>query len=240
MEVTIVYQPNATINMEFPYQGIHMGNVVRYHSFPGVPPTIPAPPTPPPPPYMPCVDDSCPGNLAIQHHATIAGFGHSFYNFDRAKYNMCWSSGRGDTKNANVWHSACDEKGANLWIARIKYSNTYKTIGGYTRMSWSRNNQYMPSYDTFLFQVDNGYNVLAGTGVHSTYTGAIYVYNSYGPTYGQGHDWYVSTNMQTGYIQFGHTYKCRTGNYGTNTCRNDFGITYSSWAIQEAEMWTEH
>jgi len=241
MEVSILYQPNASISMEFPYKGIHMGNVVRYWNFPGQPPAVPSPPAPPPPPFIPCTDSTCPGNLAITNHETIAGFGHSFYEFDRKKYSMCYSTARGDTRSASQFHTNCDHSGPNLWITRIKYSSTEKIIGGYTRLSWDRTNQYMPSYDTFLFQTSNNeWSRLAGSGTVSTFTGAIYTYNSYGPTWGQGHDWHVSSNMQTGYVNFGHTYKCRTGNYGTNTCRDDFAASYSSWSIQEAEMWVEH
>jgi len=46
--------------------------------------------------------------------------------------------------------------------------------------------------------------------------------------------------MKTGYANFGHSYKCRIGNYGQDTCRGDLIGAYSAWTIQEGEMWSQN
>ena len=46
--------------------------------------------------------------------------------------------------------------------------------------------------------------------------------------------------MTGGYCNLGHDYACQVGSYqgGSNSaCSNDFCGSYSSWSIQELEVW---
>jgi len=43
--------------------------------------------------------------------------------------------------------------------------------------------------------------------------------------------------MTTGYCNLGHDYACQVGSYGSSSCQNDFCGSYSSWTIQELEVW---
>jgi len=154
--------------------------------------------------------------------------------------NLCYSSSRGDTLNSNVWHSKCNDKGKTIYFVKVVYSNVEYNIGSYQRETWAGGGYYNDA-EMGLFQLTpNVHKFVAGAGPHSGSGNAMYRSNNYGPTYGAAHDWYVSSNMRTGYAQFGHTYKCRTGNYGGNACRSDFIGSYSSWSISEQEMWAEN
>merc|ERR1712216_1115916 len=122
------------------------------------------------------------------------------------------------------------------------YSSNVKIVGAYTKSSWSGGGD--ADGGEYLFQIspvaNESWATEAGSGPHSGTNRAIYRSNGYGPTFGEAHDWYVSSNMNTGYSNLGHTYKCRIGNYGQNTCRDDFIGSYSSWSISEMEVWSEN
>ena len=65
---------------------------------------------------------------------------------------------------------------------------------------------------------------------------------------GGGHDWYIASDMTSGYVNLGHDYTCRLddysstrGGYGSNTCRADFSgggnNGYNGWSIVDIEVW---
>jgi len=202
------------------------------------PPMSPNPPSAPTPPGSP--EFAGGGSLFLNYRSTIAGF--QFGDYYNGPNTLCWSSERGDTMSATAWHSQCDNRGRTVWIAKITYGGVEYIDGGYTRLTWaSTGSTYANDYGNGgLFQLKpNLWKTIGGSGPYASSANSVYRNANYGPTFGSAHDWYVSSNMVTGYVNLGHTYKCRVGNYNTNTCRNDFIGSYSSWSISEAEMWSE-
>jgi len=246
VDVTLVHRVNGTGSMDIPFGGVPGGNILKLVEL-LMPPMAPSPPVSPPAPADPWgmynPSDTAPGWLYRKHGKMLEAFGggtSQFYQFQRFQ-NLCWSSARGDSWSSNVWHSKCNNKGKTLWFAREVYSSKEYVAGSYQRDNWAGSGYANDGYSRiFTF---NQHHMKTGSQTAGWWTkptsNGIYRNNGYGPTYGGGHDWHVSSNMRTGYMNFGNSYKCRIGNYGQNACQADILGSYSSWSINEAEMWSE-
>ncbi|HZZ80821.1 MAG TPA: PEP_CTERM-anchored TLD domain-containing protein [Gemmataceae bacterium] len=111
----------------------------------------------------------------------------------------------GDGQTSADFHAAVDGKGRTFTLIEVLPVNGYanQIIGGYDPQSWSSSGGYnITSSDAdrtaFLFnlttttierQAIGGYQ-----GQYQTYN-----YSSYGPTFGGGHDLYVSFDLASGY-----------------------------------------
>ncbi|GES76301.1 BTB/POZ domain-containing protein [Rhizophagus clarus] len=63
------------------------------------------------------------------------------------EFNLLYRSSR-DGIDTKSFHKNCDNKGATIWIAKIK--NSTKSIGGYNPLGWS-GNSWRNTKDSFLF-----------------------------------------------------------------------------------------
>jgi len=235
LTVHMDHMVNGSIPTEIPYMGPEGGNVLRLTEL-LTPPMAPTPPASPPAPWLPWGEngDNSPGMFYRRYAQQIDSF--DFGSYSRLS-NLCWSS-RVDTESSNVWHSKCNGKGYTVLIGTALYNGVQYIAGAYTRISWAGGG-YATDAAGHIFQIrPNMFKTLAGSGPHGSTSHAIYRSNNYGPTFGAGHDWHISANMKTGYNNFGHSYKCRTGNYGQNTCKYDLLGHYSSWSLSELEMWS--
>ncbi|RGB42267.1 hypothetical protein C1646_662359 [Rhizophagus diaphanus] len=99
------------------------------------------------------------------------------YNF-----NLLYrSSSDGDT--VKKFHEKTDNKGANIVIAKIKYTN--QIIRGYNPLDWGGNYGYRSAPESFIFSFEDYKNTdtkKIGRVVEKEY--AIYCYSNYGPTFG--------------------------------------------------------
>jgi len=249
--VNVAHFTNGTMlgnNLVLPHYGDSGSNTF---TMTGVltPPQIPSPPTPPPTPWTPVLSGleamkSYPGWMYDHYYNEIQSFAlPSLPSFPKGQ--ICYSTRRGDPKHSAQWHYQCDAKTdatdkSTLGFYRLTKSGTTDSviIGGYNRITWAGSG-HASDAEASIFQVSpTVFKSTAGSGPYSSYANAIYRGINYGPTYGSGHDFYMTSNMYTGYSNIGHTYKCRIGNYNGNTCRNDFALSYSSWTLAEMEMWT--
>ena len=88
----------------------------------------------------------------------------------------------------NTFHKLCDSKGPTITIATLKDN---KFIGAFSPISWGEvENQYISNPNTFLFDSDKKYTTSESAWGPNNY--AIYQYSKYGPTFGGGHDFYLS------------------------------------------------
>ncbi len=150
--------------------------------------------------------------------------------------------------SASTFHSKCNKKGDTVTIAKL---DNGRLIGGYAGCAWQSKNNYGYSCSgSFLFNLTNGHayhkkNYHNGNSNSFSHNYWIYDHSNYGPTWGGGHDWYVSKNMTTGYCNLGHTYGCRQIKSSTNgysgykdgACHKEWCGSYSSWKITELEVW---
>ena len=84
--------------------------------------------------------------------------------------------------NTSTFHQLCDNKGPTITIATLTDG---RFIGAYSPVSWGEHG-YINNMEAFLFDSDNKYTTNNSPWGKGTY--AIYPTNSYGPTFGGGHD----------------------------------------------------
>jgi len=67
------------------------------------------------------------------------------------------------------------------------------TFGGYTDLSWKWNDGYQYSTRSFIYSLRNNYGYgYFKNDINTNYQYATYSYETYGPTFGCGHDIYVA------------------------------------------------
>lgn len=99
------------------------------------------------------------------------------------------------------FHAAANGQGATFTLMSASEDNgaTWKTIGGYNPVSWNSSNNYTYAYNSidrtaFVFNLTDGV-LKAQSNQYQTYNNN----NSYGPTFGGGHDIYVNSTLSQGY-----------------------------------------
>jgi len=137
----------------------------------------------------------------------------------------------------NDFHSKCDDQGTTLTVVRSPEGYIY---GGYTEQSWREyGGNYRTDERAWLFWIKCRAQLkprkmmvkMDGNQGH-----AIYPHNSYGPTFGGGHDIYFEGgNMRRGYVNWGHTYPLPSG-YGTEFLTGIGGASTHDMA-EEIEVW---
>ncbi|XP_046861427.1 uncharacterized protein LOC124454695 [Xenia sp. Carnegie-2017] len=122
---------------------------------------------------------------------------------------------------ATTFHSLCDNKGPTLVIVKV---GTF-VFGGFASESWKGDDRYIRANRSFIFSLKNNYGLppFKSEVVKPQY--AIYDYSAYGPTFGGGHDLYISDNANSNYYShsrwFGHSYKLPNGyTYQSITTQN--------------------
>ncbi|XP_068736764.1 uncharacterized protein [Montipora capricornis] len=137
-----------------------------------------------------------------------------------SQWKLCWRGSR-DGWASSTFHSLCDGKGPTVTIIKV---NQY-IFGGYASISWG-SQSCVHHYDAtaFLFSLRNkpGWapTTLNQTGEYSHYRAySICDCNAYGPTFGNGHDIYISNLASSGtssYSNLGYTYSPPAGHaYGS-------------------------
>ncbi|EXX74618.1 hypothetical protein RirG_049440 [Rhizophagus irregularis DAOM 197198w] len=87
-----------------------------------------------------------------------------------------------DGISTSSFHKNCDNKGATIWIAKIK--NSTQLIGGYNPLDWNGNG-YKTTTDSFLFNFTNEKNIsTAKVSYVDKQNCAIYCHIYYGPAMG--------------------------------------------------------
>jgi hypothetical protein len=144
--------------------------------------------------------------------------------------------------SAARFHQMCDGKKNTLVIALTEYG---KIVGGFNPFAWASNGQYNRdnNRETFLFSVSlkEKYQI-----VNTTY--GAYNQAGYGPTFGGGHDLYISDNAHANnnaaYCNFGHSYNLN-GKYQagaasyaafSGSTTGQFYCKFKEWEVFEVEL----
>ncbi|GBC27180.2 BTB/POZ domain-containing protein [Rhizophagus irregularis DAOM 181602=DAOM 197198] len=100
------------------------------------------------------------------------------------EFKLLYRSSRDGIDN-KLFHRNCDDKGATIWIAKIKDST--KLIGGYNPLDWN-GDCWKNTGDSFLFSFADWKNISNATTklsyINSGKNHAIYCNNNYGPQMG--------------------------------------------------------
>lgn len=113
-----------------------------------------------------------------------------------------------DGFTARDFHSKCDNIPKTLVIIKASNGNVF---GGYTEASWSDNGLYKADSNSFLFSLINKNNKPIKIKIsHGFEPYAIFCGANCGPTFGGGHDLFISDNPNSNslsYSNLGHSYK---------------------------------
>ncbi|CAB4010285.1 fibropellin-1-like isoform X1 [Paramuricea clavata] len=128
---------------------------------------------------------------------------------------------------ASTFHTRCDHKHPTVTIIR---SGSY-IFGAYSDVAFGGSTGYRASSKAFIFSFVNKDNLPPfKSPVYRYISNAVYTNAGYGPTFGGGHDIYISNNANTGtssYTNLGHTYQPPRGySYATVRVRNLLAGTY--------------
>ncbi|CAG8534027.1 12868_t:CDS:2 [Acaulospora morrowiae] len=121
-----------------------------------------------------------------------------------------------DGNKSIMFRQKCNNQGATIVVGKIQNSEMF--VGGYNPLSWTGNDQYSCSSESFIFSINNDDNCLGRLNECDNYNNcsldyddycddydsyfnynnetyeydqsnwAIYDHTSYGPTFGKGHD----------------------------------------------------
>ena len=140
---------------------------------------------------------------------------------------------------SDYFHRACDGRGPSISIWRFGGGSSGMIGGGYTSASFrSAPSGYATSDDAFLFSITNDVKFPI-----TQANRANYMTSGYGPTFGSGHDFYLSNLNGPGECKTGFAYSCPTGQANDNCgghagkCCSLLCGSYNSWTIDELEVW---
>ena len=139
--------------------------------------------------------------------------------------NLLYKASR-DGWSHQAFHQRCDNKGATYTRAII---NDGRALGAYTSLSWSSTVQnYQNDTTAFLYDGTTKFpstNGIWGSGVYATYMN-----QSYYPTFGGGHDFYI----------WGQNLYNNAYTFTTNDGRAPFGrsrYTYQQYSLRDVEVY---
>lgn len=128
-------------------------------------------------------------------------------------------------------------QGATITI--VKSTNGY-LFGGYSSVPWASNGQYKHSPGSFLFTLTNPNGIPPTRFFSNGGSQDIYCHQSYGPTFGSGHDLYIVNNCNTQNCssELGNSFYDNHG-YGDEgyTCDEGYTFTGSSrFTVSDIEV----
>ncbi|EFA79308.1 hypothetical protein PPL_07726 [Heterostelium album PN500] len=136
-----------------------------------------------------------------------------------------------DGFDATKFHANCDYKGATVSIIKSSCGNVF---GGYNSQSWHSENKYYGDDKCFLFTLVNKHGVkptkYIPNGANTNYVAGI---DTYGPTFGSGHDLVISNNCnanKNSLQNFPTTYGDSTRN-GKSTFAADYAFLVTDYEV---------
>ena len=116
--------------------------------------------------------------------------------------------GTRDGCESNIFHNKCDNQGPTICLCQNEKDNIF---GGYASISWASNGGNKSANGSFLFSLTNIYKTDPIKFPNTrNYDLAVYHMPNFGPTFGGGHDIYVSNdyfNNTNSYCSLGYSYQ---------------------------------
>lgn len=135
-----------------------------------------------------------------------------------------------DGDSSSAFHQKCNEKSFTITIVKTIKN---KRFGGFTVCSWNSNSSYYSDRYAFIFSLDNKENYYI-----NNYSGenAIYCNSSYGPTFGSGHDFYISNGCKSNsssYDNTQYTYFTKNKKYAL---AGEYNFTVNDYEVFQLEI----
>ncbi|XP_028416631.1 uncharacterized protein LOC114540704 [Dendronephthya gigantea] len=123
----------------------------------------------------------------------------------------CWRTSL-DGWDSRVFHARCDNRGKTITLVKV---GNY-IFGGYSTYQWGGSSDgYRSSSSNYIFSLRNKDNLSPFRSAVYRYSHlAIYTNPTYGPTFGGGHDLYISNNAnknRNSHAAIGYTYRAPSG-----------------------------
>jgi hypothetical protein len=159
---------------------------------------------------LPVIPPSQPGRFAPLPplDSTIVSVTPTIFSVLRPKTFRLVYRGSRDGFRAIDFHNHCN--GHQNTLTLISSMNDC-ILGGYTPLAWGSQFDYLsdPSLQSFVFTVTNPHNLSARIFRQKQGERAIGAHPDYGPTFGDGHDFYICNNCHTSdrsYSSLGNAY----------------------------------
>ena len=126
-----------------------------------------------------------------------------------------------DGFKASDFHSKVNGIQGTLTI--IKTVDNF-VFGGYTEADWG-SNSYQLDQNSFIFSLINNYNIPVKMNIKQNYY-AIVAYSYYGPTFGQGYDFYISdlSNANTNSYSYINSFELPSFASSTSLLANSYNF----------------
>jgi hypothetical protein len=145
--------------------------------------------------------------LSMEHQAKL----NEFYGKERQTWSLIYKATRDGFPSAN-FHRCCDNQGPTITV--IQSTNGGYLFGGYTSASWHSTQTYVnDSNGSFLFTITNPHRIPPTKYSIKIPAWSVYTHVNYGPTFGAGHDLYVSNDSdanKSSSFNFPHSYNDTT------------------------------
>jgi hypothetical protein len=142
------------------------------------------------------------------------------FNLASNTSNSSWSliyQASTDGFSSSIFHEKCNRILGTLVVIRAGINEIF---GGYTEADWSGSGLYKYDSNAFIFSLVNNYNITFKMPVIIPQY-AIYASNSYGPTFGGSHDFYINSDGSSCYSNLGHSYQLPSFlTYGTTSAQS--------------------
>jgi hypothetical protein len=147
-----------------------------------------------------------------------------------------------DGFGANDFHRTCDNRGETLSIIQTENGCIF---GGYNPVSWTSQGSYQFDNRTYIFSLKNttSHNPVRflNNGPHHSNSYSTFNDSSYGPTFGGGHDFYISDKANqnnSSYTNLGHSFSVAGYSYGTNQIKNYLCGSYN-FKVKDIEVFNK-
>ena len=143
--------------------------------------------------------------------------------------------GTRDGANPEAFHSKCDDQGPTIVLCR---NNKEYIFGGYASISWKKNGGYNSASGSFLFTLTNIYGIQPTKFHLYNNNYQVYHYSGYGPTFGNGHDFAMSSNFFSDnccWANFPSTYQDSLGK-GKSIFKDNFDSNNFYIKLKEIEV----
>jgi hypothetical protein len=142
-----------------------------------------------------------------------------------------------DGFSVSSFHSKCDNYSNTVTIIKTTSNSVF---GGFTSATWTSNGGYTFDSNAFIFSLRRSGNSNKERFNVTQPTYAIYSYSSYGPTFGGGHDIYVSDSSNTNgnsNSDLGYFYQLpKNITYGSTEAKSYLAGS-SNWKTTEIEVY---
>ena len=156
---------------------------------------------------------------------------------NKKEFKLLYRASR-DGFSSKVFHSKCDKIPKTLTIIKVK--DKPHIFGGYTEATWE-GEEYKEDPNAFIFSLVNDDNEPIKMKLYKNTKNSIWCHPLFGPTFGAGHDFYISTDSNTNttsYSNLGNSYHHPSYHYNTNEIRCFLAESYN-FSTSEIEVYQD-